>query len=150
MIDSTNFVEQSGDLKFLSLQDLYKAKEDNSRLEGSKDTFIVYQIPAAMDSIRIEVFLTPVNGEQVPGKCGLDFYVSDSLTSFKPLDVKLETYPPLKNFYGFYTPAVYTCEEFPVNSRFLKIKFNDVAQLSRVEIIYSTINPADPNIVEAP
>jgi len=148
LIDSTNFVEQSGSFKFLSSQNLYKAKVDDSRLEGSINSYIVYKIPAAMDSIRIEVFLIPTKGEQIPGQCGLDFYASDSLTRFTPLAAKLETYPPLENYYGFYTPAIYTCEEFPANSKFLKIKFNNVVELSRVEIIYSTIQPPDPNIVE--
>ncbi|MGB8317554.1 MAG: hypothetical protein WCE54_05490, partial [Ignavibacteriaceae bacterium] len=79
--------------------------------------------------------------------CGLDLFASDSLNTFKPLNAKLETFPPLNNFYKFFVPAEYTCAEFPLNSRFLKIKFNGEAQLSRVEIIYSKIEKPDPDII---
>ncbi len=141
--DSTKIFIMSDSLQFTGRQDLFKAKEDDSRLKGEKDAFIIYQIPSPMDSIRVEVFLTK-------SQCGLDFFASDSLTNLKPLAAKLETFPPYKNFYGFFTPAIYTCNEFPPDSRYLKIKFNDTAQLSRVEIIYSKIEKPDPNIVTVP
>ena len=140
MKDSTKIIQMSGNLQFLNYQDVFKAKEDNSRLKGEKDAYIIYEIPKSIDSIKVEVFLTS-------SQCGLDFFASDSLSSLKPLAAKIETYPPYKNFYGFYTPAIYTCDEFPPDSRYLKIKFNDVAQLSRIEIIYSKIEKPDPDIV---
>jgi len=140
LADSSKILTMTGDLQFLKNQDLYKAKEDDSRLKGSKDAFIIYQVPQSIDSIRVEVFL-------INSQCGLDFFASDSLNNFKPLAAKMETFPPYKNFYGFYNPAVYTCEEFPPNSKFLEIKFNDSSELSRVEIIYSKIEKPDPNII---
>ena len=147
LADSTKITEQSGQLEFLKYQDIIESKEDNNRLKGEKDSYIVYRVPEPMDSIKVEVFLT---GSQ----CGLEFYASDSLSTLtpgmddsKPLAAKIETYPPYKNFYGYFDPAVYTCTEFPANSRFLKIKFEGEAQLSRVEIIYSKIQQADPDII---
>jgi hypothetical protein len=145
--DSTSFIAQSGNLQLIKYQDDFKAKEDNSRLKGAKDSYIIYEIPQAIDSIKIEVFLTT-------SQSGLDFYASDSLGGLAPgndtpnhLAAKIETFPPYKNFYGFFNPAVYSCAEFPPNSRYLKIKFIDDAQLSRIEIIYSKIATPDPDII---
>ncbi len=144
--DSTRIFAMSDSLQFLEYQDSYRAKNDFSRLKGSAGSYVIYQVPqssvmaAGIDSIRVQVFLTN-------SQCGLDFSASDSVGTLKPISAKIETFPPYKNFYRFFTPAVYTCSEFPPNSRYLKIKFNDAAQLSRVEIIYSKIEKPDPNIV---
>lgn len=103
-----------------------------------------------MDSIKVEVFLTSCQS-------GLEFYASDSLSTLAPgmdttklLAAKIETFPPYKNFYGFFNYGVYTCTEFPPHSRFLKIKYIGESQLSRVEIIYSKIEPPDPDIITIP
>ena len=143
LADSSKIFIKSDSLQFLSYQDAYKAKLDYSRLKGEKGAYVIYKIPGPMDSIRVEVFL-------INGHCGLDFYASDSLSSLNQLSAKIETFPPYKNFYKFYTPAVYTCEEFPAGSKYLKIKFNDTAQLSRVEIIYSKIEKQNPDIITVP
>ncbi len=140
MADSSKIFQMSDSLTFIKYQDLYRAKEDDSRLKGAKDSYIIYKLPQAIDSIKIEVFLT---GSQ----CGLNLYASDSINTFKPLAAKFETFPPYSNFYNFFTPAVYTCGEFPPDSRYLKIKFNDPAQLSRVEIMYSKIVKPDSDII---
>lgn len=147
LADSSGFIAENGKLDFLKYEDVFRAKEDNSRLKGYKDSYLIYKIPEDMDSIKIEAFLTGANS-------GFEFYASDSLNRLAPandaqniLAVKVETYPPYKNFYSFFNPAVYTCTEFPPHSRFLKIKFLDEAQLSRVEIIYSKIKTPDPDII---
>ncbi len=140
LADTGKFIVKSDSLQFLTFQNDYRAKDDNSRLKGEKNSFIIYRVPQAIDSIRVEVFLTD-------SQCGLDFFASDSLNTLKPLAAKVETFPSYKNFYRFYTPAVYTCTEFPSNSTYLKIKFNDEAQLSRVGIIYSELEKADPDLV---
>jgi len=138
--DSTKLFAMSDSLQFLTYQDSYRAKDDFSRLKGTAGSYVIYEVPQSIDSIRVEVFLTD-------SQCGLDFSASDSLRTMRPISAKIETYPPLRNFYRFFTPAVYTCAEFPPNSKYLKIKFNDVAQLSRVEIIYSKQEKPDPDIV---
>lgn len=148
--NSTNFVQKSGNLEFVRYQNVVKAKGDNSRLKGGKDAYIIYQIPEPLDSIKVEVFLTSCQS-------GLEFYASDSLSTLAPgmdttklLAAKIETFPPYKNFYGFFNYGVYTCTEFPPHSRFLKIKYIGESQLSRVEIIYSKIEPPDPDIITIP
>ena len=149
MKDSSKIIDKSDSLVFLSYQDSYRAKEDYSRLKGRDGSYIVYEMPKEMDSIKVEVFLMPPSNMISGNQCGLDIYASDSLndSSFKILNTKMETFPPLNNFYKFFIPAVYTCAEFPLNSKYLKIKFDGEAQLSRVEIIYSTIKKPDPDIV---
>ena len=149
MKDSSKIINKSDSLVFLSYQDSYRAKEDYSRLKGRYGSYIVYEMPQDIDSIKVEVFFMPPSNIVSGNQCGLDIYASDSLndSSFKILNTKMETFPPLNNFYKFFIPAVYTCAEFPLNSKYLKIKFNGEAQLSRVEIIYSTIKKPDPDIV---
>lgn len=147
MADSTKLFEKSDSLTYLTYQNSYRAKEDNSRLRGIKDSYVIYKLPEVIDSIKIQVFFDSPSIEQASSTCGLDLFASDSLNTFKPLNAKLETFPPLNNFYKFYVPAEYTCAEFPIKSRYLKIKFNSEAQLSRIEIIYSKIEKPDPDII---
>lgn len=146
LTDSTKIFAKSDSLQFLTYQYSYRAKNDFNRLKGAAGSYVIYQVPEPIDSISVEVFLTN-------SQCGLDFFSSDSAATldapFHKLGVKIETFPSYRNFYGFFTPAVYTCAEFSPNSRYLKIEFNDVAQLSRVEIIYSKLKRANPNIVTA-
>ena len=147
MSDSTKLFERSDSLTYLSYENSYRAKEDNSRLRGMKGSYIIYKLPEVIDSVKVQVFFDSPSVDGASNTCGLDLFASDSLSSFKPLNAKLETYPPLNNFYKFFVPAEYTCAEFPMNSRYLKIKFNAEAQLSRVEIIYSKIEKPDTDIV---
>ncbi len=141
--DSAKVFQSSDGLEYISYKDDYRAKEDNSRLSGVDNSYIIYKLPQSIDSIRIESFLTNYQP-------GLSFYASDSLSSLQLLAVKIETFPQYRNFYKFYTPAVYTCVEFPLDSKYLKIKFNNKVQLSRVEIIYSKIAKTDPDIITVP
>jgi hypothetical protein len=139
MEDSSKYFRKNGSLEFLTYQDIYKAKEDHNRLKGKEGDYIIYNLPAHVDSIKIQVFITG-------SYCPIELFISDTslatdtVNSFQLLNPKIETFPPYKNHYGFYTPAIYTCDEFPENSRFLKILFKKEAQLSRVEIIYNKIN----------
>ncbi len=148
--DSTKIFQMSDSLQFIYNKNDYRAKEDQGRLGGVKGSYIVYKIPEAIDSIKVEVFLSPPYSPESSSLCGLDFYASDSLNTLEPLAARIETFPPYKNFYEFYTPAVYTCDEFPAGSKYLKIKFNNTAQLSRVEIIYSTLQGKDQDIITMP
>lgn len=145
--DTTKIFERSCSTKYIFNKNDYRAKEDNSRLKGVKGAYVIYKVPKHIDSIKVEAFLAPPYGKNIDNPCGLSFYASDSLTKFIPIAAKIETYPPYRNFYKFYTPAVYTCGEFPPQSTYLKIKFNGIAQLSRVEIIYSMLKKTDPDIV---
>ncbi len=139
-VDTSHIYEMSDSLNFASLRSAVMAKYDYSRLDGAKGAYVIYKVPQPIDSIIVEAFFTK-------GQCGMTFYASDSLTTFREIPAKLETYPPYSNFYQFYVPALYTCAEFPANSRFLKIRFDGGSELSRVEIIYSKIHRPNPEIV---
>lgn len=140
LVNTSYLYEMSDSLKFATLQSAVKAKYDYSRLDGAKGAYVIYKVPEVIDSIVVEAFFTK-------GQCGMTFYASDSLTTFREIPAKLETYPPYFNFYHFYTPALYTCAEFPARSKYLKIQFNGDSELSRVEIIYSQIREPNPEIV---
>ncbi len=140
LADTSKILIASDSLKFAPLPSAVRAKYDYSRLDGASGEYVIYEVPRSIDSIMVEAFFTK-------GQCGMSFYASDSLTTMKPIPAKLETFPPYSNFYGFYTPAMYTCSEFPAHSRFLKIEFNGGSELSRVEIIYSRLVEPNPDIV---
>ncbi len=140
LADTSHIYEMSDSLRFASLRSAVLAKYDFSRLDGTKGAYVIYKVPENIDSISVEAFFTK-------GECGMTFYASDSLNTFKKVSAKLETFPPYTNFYNFYTPALYTCSEFPANSRYLKIEFNGGSELSRVEIIYDRIHEPNPEIV---
>jgi mannan endo-1,4-beta-mannosidase len=143
--DSTKIFAMSDSLSFLKYQDSYRAKNDFNRLKGTAGSYVIYRVRQSIDSIRVEAFLT--NAEVTGSQCGLDFFASDSIETMKPINVKVETFPMYRNFYRFFTPAIYTWSDFPPNSRYLKIRFDDATQLSRVEIIYSKVEKPNPNIV---
>ncbi len=132
--DSTKIFSKNGRLEFLKYQDIYKAKEDNSRLKGTDSAYAIYRSPSEIDSVKLEIFFT---GKE----CPIEVSASDSIsnTSFKLLNFKIETFPPYSNYYGMFTPVIYTCNEFPFNSKYLKIVFKNEAQLCRVEIVYDNL-----------
>jgi len=138
--DSSKFYIKNGSLKFLTYEEIYKAKEDHNRLKGMRGAYVIYKLPDPIDSIKMQIFLTGDN-------CPIEILVSDSLPfgvdtlgKFNLLMPRIETFPPYKNNYGFYIPAIYTCSEFPENTRFLKILFKGEAQLGKVEIIFNKTN----------
>jgi hypothetical protein len=65
---------------------------------------------------------------------------SECIENFSPLTTKMETFPFYKNVNGSYTSPVYTCEELPEKTRYIKILFNNKKQISRVEIDYLSAN----------
>lgn len=140
LANTSQIYQKSDSLKFAPIRTAVLAKYDYSRLDGAKGSYVIYKVPDNIDSIAVEAFFTK-------GQCGMTFYASDSLTTFRKIAAKLETFPPYTNFYHFYTPALYTCSEFPANSRYLKIEFNGGSELSRVEIIYDRIPEPNPEIV---
>ncbi|MBK8723829.1 MAG: hypothetical protein IPL95_16745 [Saprospiraceae bacterium] len=60
------------------------------------------------------------------------------MDSLSEMTAKVESFPPFKNVYGFLIPFNFTCEEFPINTKFIKILFKEESQLGRVEIDYSS------------
>jgi mannan endo-1,4-beta-mannosidase len=130
LADSSKILLKEGNLQFLKYQDIYRAKEDDSRLQASSGSYIIYSIPDSILSFKIYAF------DNKPG-CSVVLSASDSLENFSDLTTRTEDYPPYKNYYKFFNPVIYTCEEFPPNTKFIKISFNDDVQLCRTEIEYT-------------
>ncbi len=133
MKDSSKIFFKQGKLSFLNFQDIYRAKEDNSRLKADSGSSVIYKIPGTISSLKVFAFKDTVS--ELSG--GLAFLSSESMLDlFIPLTVKMETFPPYKNVYRFFTPILFTVEEFPVQTDFLKIMFNGNIQIGRIEIEY--------------
>ena len=127
--DSSKILLKQGNMEFIKFKDIYIAKEDDNRLEARSGSYIIYNIPDSIISFKIYTF------DNNPG-CSITVSSTESLANFSELKPKIESFPQLKNLYGFFNPVIYTCEEFPSNTKFIKISFNDDVQLCRTEIKY--------------
>lgn len=130
LVDDSKLVLKEGIIEPIKFKEIYQVKEDNSRMEVSAGSSVVYKVPESISSFKIFVF-TKNN------VCGVSLFASDSLDNFTELTTKLKSFTPFKNVYGFLIPFSVTCEEFPENTKYVKILFNDESQLSRTEIEYS-------------
>lgn len=130
LVDNSKFVLTEGIIEPIIFKEIYKVKEDNSRMSVSSGSSIVYKIPAGILSFKIFAF-TQKN------VCGISFLASDSLNKFTAIPTKIESFTPFQNVYGFLIPFTVTCEEFPENTNYVKIVFNEETQFSRTEIEYS-------------
>ena len=104
-------------------------KKENISIIKPYDVPIITNIPDSIISFKIYAF------DNEPG-CSVTLSASESLENFSELSTKTESFPPYKNAYDFFNPVIYTCEEFPPNTRFIKISFNADVQLCRTEIEY--------------
>jgi mannan endo-1,4-beta-mannosidase len=119
-----------GIIEQIKFKEIYQVKEDNSRYAMNTGSSIVYEVPVSITSFNIFAFARTF-------VCGVMLQASDSLDNFQTLTSKLETFPPFKNVYGFLIPFKLTCGEFPANTKYIKILFNEESQLGRVEIEHS-------------
>jgi hypothetical protein len=129
--DSSKICFKEGKMEFLSFQDIYRAKEDNSRLKADSGSAVAYTVPGKISSLKVFALKDSITNFK-----GLSFLSSGSPNNFLPLTAKMETFPPYKNVYKFFTPILYTVEEFPEESKFVKIIFSDDIQIGRIEIEY--------------
>jgi hypothetical protein len=141
MADESKIFMKDGNAELVDFKDIYKAKEDHSRIKIDSSASIIYRVPENVSSFKVYAFIDKP-------ACGIFILSSDSLENFIPLTAKTETFPPYKNHYGFFTPVVLICEEFPLNIKYIKILCEDNIQLSRVEIEYSGNNVQQNNVVE--
>lgn len=130
LADDSKIFKKEGTIEPIIFKELYQVKEDQSRLEASSGSSIIYKVPESISSFLVNAFMRS-------NVCGISLLASASLINFTPLSFKLESFPPRKNVYGFLTPVKYSCDEFPHDTKYIKILCNDEAQLSRVEIEYT-------------
>lgn len=127
--DLSKIHSKDGIIEQIKFKEIYQVKEDNSRLAVNAGSSIIYEVPESINSFKIFTFARK-------SICGIALFASDSLNNFIELTTKLESFPPFKNVYGFLIPITLTCEEFPINTKYVKILFNEESQLSRTEIEY--------------
>ncbi|HVO72998.1 MAG TPA: cellulase family glycosylhydrolase, partial [Ignavibacteriaceae bacterium] len=114
--DSSKIYFKQGNLSFLNFQDIYRAKEDNGRLMADSGSSIIYKIPGKISLLKVFALKDSIRSLS----SGLSFQSSSSLLdNFLPLTVKTETFPSYKNVYHFFTPVLFTVEEFPYQTKFL-------------------------------
>lgn len=121
---------KDGIIEQIKFKEIYKVKEDNSRFAMNVGSSIVYEVPNSILSFKVYAFgRTSI--------CGAVILASDSTNNFVELTAKVESFPAYKNVYGFLIPFTITCEEFPANTKYVKLLFNEESQLGRIEIDYS-------------
>lgn len=122
---------KDGIVEQIKFKDIYLVKEDNSRLAVNPASSIVYQVPQSISAFKVFAFART-------SLCSVKILAGNSLDSLIEVTTKIESYPPYKNVYGFLIPVELTCEEFPAETKFVKILFNEEYQLGKVEIDYLT------------
>jgi len=128
--DLSKIYFHDGIIEQIKFKEIYQVKEDNSRFAVNSGSSIIYEVPEDISSFKVFAFARK-------SVCGITLLASDSLNNFSELTMKLESFPPFKNVYGFLIPITLTCEEFPISTKYVKILFNEESQLGRTEIEYS-------------
>lgn len=132
MGDDSRLYEKSGGVHFVSPQDVARAKEDISRLEGGSGDYITYKLPGNVLSVQLDFFATKEEGES-----GIVMLSGSSADAFFPLSATRRIIRPLKNEYGFYTPVTILAPGVPPAQHYVKIQLTPGCQLSRLEITYA-------------
>jgi mannan endo-1,4-beta-mannosidase len=114
----------------IQTRDCRKAKEDAHRLAGKAGSELIYQLPGAVRSCRVDAFF--------PGDIAdFCFYVSsDGQTSYSAVPSIRQPYFSGAGDYDYWKPARYECYVPGSQSSFLKIQFLGDAQIGRIEIRY--------------
>lgn len=126
MFDDKFIFSSSGEIKFLSMENVRQAKEDRSRLTGGKNSFIIYRTETGIKSFQVDIFLE--TKEASP-----KFFISGDLNTFEEITAEKNVFNSGKNDYGFFIPVRYTSN---INSgkKYLKIELEEGVQISRSEI----------------
>jgi len=126
--DSKMF-KKSNSIKFLSMEDLRKAKEDRSRITGLNGDYIIYEADDAIKNITIDCY-------QPTPESNIEIFVSSDGSEFKKIIPKVNEYSFGKNDYDFFNPIRFSASNLLQDYKFLKIAFMNKIQISRVEIEY--------------
>jgi len=132
--DLSKILRTEGKTEPIRFNDIYRAKEDNSRLQADSGAAIVYKVPEEINSFTAFLF------SDTSDISGIQFMASSDDVNYKPLISKIESYPPYKNEYKLFTPVKYICEEFPPKTKYIKIAFKKVFQLGRTEAVINNMN----------
>jgi mannan endo-1,4-beta-mannosidase len=124
--------QKDGELRLLTFQDIRRAKEDRSRLTGKKGSYVIYKVPSAALSVKVDAF-------RRDGESNVSIAADSDLTTFYDLPTDAEVFRFGPNDYRFFDAVSYTCDKIPVGTKFIKILLNEGIQIARVEISYSPV-----------
>jgi mannan endo-1,4-beta-mannosidase len=104
-------------------------KEIINRMSGNAGSEIVYRIPGRLDEFRVYAF-------EQKRPAHLEIHGSVDGDNWRPLAVAPELYVNAETNYGYWMPKLYSYNK-DKKLKFFKLAFKDVAQIARVEILYS-------------
>ncbi len=106
-----------------------QAKEDLDRVVGNGRATIVYETPKPLRRCEISAFFPMAVAD-------LQLSVSSDGLHYRRVPVERTDYFGGEGEYGYFKPVLFTAALDTIESRFLKIEFTGLTQISRVEITY--------------
>ena len=140
LADASKLFARSDSVKFVSLADAARAKEDRGRIAGTASDYITYKLPERSVAVRVDAYLTTAD---TAGSIRL-LTGTDSLTV---LTTTKKVFTPLKNEYRMYTPVRYIAAGIPAGHRYLRVYLAPGIQVGRVELVYDA-TPASRGSIE--
>ncbi len=129
MMDFKQIHKKIGDLS-LEINQSRKYKEDGHRLRGSKNDYIVYQLPDVINSWQVYAFFPDRIND-------LEFYLSADGDKFEKAACDSQQFFSGAGDYGYAKPVLYNGYAMVANARYLKIAYNVPTHIGRVEINYA-------------
>jgi mannan endo-1,4-beta-mannosidase len=132
--DSSHFFAKSVGVKFIRGGRADRTKDDFDRVEGNAGDYIMYRLPAGIDSVSLDAYFTTSRHDS-----SVSFFSGPSSENLSSIPSRQYIYEPYKNEYGFYTAVRYIVRHFQAEDAFLKIMLTPDIQLGRIEISYGSI-----------
>lgn len=104
-------------------------KEDIYRMGGKKNSEVIYYVPGKLKLFRVYSFEN--SSDSV-----LTIKASVNGTDFENVKATIGSFYEAKNDYDSWYPLIYEVTPSMPNTKYLKIVFKNVAQISRVEVVY--------------
>lgn len=105
-------------------------KEDAHRLRGEAGAEVVYYLPGSIREVRCYGFANNAEGIW-------EVSASADGQSYQPVESSVQSFFAGKADYDYQQPLLLLARELPGGSRYLKLRFLQEAQISRVEISYA-------------
>ena len=115
MRDSSLWYAHSGEIRFLTMQDLARAKEDADRVSGADGEGIVYRLPDSIAEVTIHALATSSDSA-----LAMKIYSGPTPETMAQRDVRREILAPFRNEYRQFCPVMFTATEFPAADRYVR------------------------------
>ena len=113
----------------IDTRDDRKFKEDMYRYKGDKNDFIVYRVNGYIKGFKVYSFAE----KNIPA---LSVSLSKDGNEYSPELQSILKSEPSSGDYGYWVPATYETDKVNGEFHYLRLKFNDAAEIARVEIYY--------------